>query len=144
MKRKMLAVLCLTLSALSHSWGGDAAEESKKLEGTWLPTSAELAGDPFPADILKVMKLVIKDGKYTVTVGKQEDTGTIKVDPSAKIKSIDVVGMEGPNKGKTFLAIYELNGDTMKVCYDLSGTNRPTEFKTEKKTKLFLVTYKRE
>jgi hypothetical protein len=36
------------------------------------------------------------------------------------------------------------DGDTLKICYDLSGKGRPTEFKTTEGAQLFLVTYKRE
>jgi uncharacterized protein (TIGR03067 family) len=54
-----------------------------------------------------------------------------------------VIGTEGPNQGKTFPAIYELNGDTLRICYDLSGAKRPAEFKTIAGTKLYLVTYSR-
>ena len=56
---------------------------------------------------------------------------------------MDIKGTEGPNKGKTFLAIYELKDDKLTICYDLSGEARPTEFKTKPDTKLFLVTYER-
>lgn len=38
----------------------------------------------------------------------------------------------------------ELDGDTLRVCCDLSGNARPSEFKTKAETQLFLVTYKRE
>jgi hypothetical protein len=48
------------------------------------------------------------------------------------------------NKGKIILAIYELKGDTLRVCYDLSGKARPSEFKAKPDTPLFLVNYKRE
>ena len=58
--------------------------------------------------------------------------------------TLDITGVKGPNQGKTFLAIYELKGDTLKVCYDLSGKERPTEFKTKPDTQLYLVTYRRE
>ena len=57
--------------------------------------------------------------------------------------TMDIISTEGPNKGKTFLAIYELDGDTLKVCYDLTGKSRPTEFKTQKGVLHFLVTYQR-
>src|SRR5262245_50391694 len=57
---------------------------------------------------------------------------------------MDVEGVQGPNKGKNFLCIYELDGDTMRNCYELSGKSRPTEFKTTEGTQLFLVTYMRE
>jgi uncharacterized protein (TIGR03067 family) len=124
-----------------------SAEEPKDVEnsqGTWLPTKAELAGKDFPEEIRKTMKLVVKDDKYTVTLGKAVDQGTLKLNPKPKIKELDIVGTDGPNKGKTFLCIYELDGDTWKICYDLSGKARPTEFKTKEGTQLFLVTYKRE
>jgi uncharacterized protein (TIGR03067 family) len=79
-----------------------------------------------------------------VTVGKVVDQGTVKLDASAKPKAMDITGTEGPNKGKMIPAIYERDGDTLRVCYNLNGKGRPTEFKTEKGTQLFLVTYTRE
>ena len=54
-----------------------------------------------------------------------------------------ITGTEGPNQGKTFPAIYELKGDTLRICYDLSGAKRPTEFKSIAGTRLYLVTYNR-
>ena len=111
--------------------------------------TAELKGKPFPDEVLQSMKLVVTDGTYTVTVGEQTDEGTVTLDTAKKPRAMDIVGTKGPNKGKTFLAIYELGkddagGDTLKICYDLSGQGRPTEFKSTVGTKLFLVTYKRE
>lgn len=114
------------------------------IQGTWLPLTAELAGQEFPDDVRKTIKLTIMGAKYTVSVGKHIDQGTTKLNTSVDPKQIDITGADGPNKGKTILAIYELNGDTLRVCYDLSGKNRPTEFKTKPGTQLFLVTYKRE
>ena len=142
MTLKGCAALALVLSFSSFARSADAKDEDA-IQGTWLASTAELAGQQFPDELRKSIKLVIKDGKYTVTVGNQPDKGTSKVDPSAKPKTMDVTGTDGPNKGKTFLAIYELNGDTMRICYDLSGKSRPTEFKTAAGTQLFLVTYTR-
>ncbi len=89
------------------------------------------------------MKLVMKDGTYTVTVGEQLDQGTCKLDPHKSPKAMDITGTDGPNKGKTILAIYDHKEDTLRICYDLGGKERPAEFATKAKTKLFLVTYKR-
>src|ERR1700722_17674854 len=141
---KTVPCMCMaTILFAAAAWSQDAADERKLLQGTWLPTAAELGENPFDEATLKAMKLVIEGDKYTVTVGKAIDKGTTKIDPAAKPKTMDVIGAEGPNKGKTFLAIYELNGDTLRVCYDLSGKGRPTEFKSTEGTQLFLVTYKR-
>jgi uncharacterized protein (TIGR03067 family) len=67
----------------------------------------------------------------------------VKYFPDASPKAMEVTGTAGPNKGKTFPAIYELIGDTLTVCYDLSGKARPSEFKSKAGTHLFLATYKR-
>ncbi len=143
MFRKPFFVIALTLS-LALTAGGDDAGDGKSIEGTWLPSAAELGGKKFPDEVRKTIKLVVKGDKYTVTVGKQVDQGTVKLRPSAKPKELDVIGTAGPNKGKTILAIYERDGDTLRVCYDLGGKKRPAEFKTKAGTQLFLVTYKRQ
>jgi uncharacterized protein (TIGR03067 family) len=140
---KSFVVLTLVLSFALAANSGDG-KDGDALQGTWLPQTAELGGKMFPDEIRKTIKLVVKDDKYTVTVGKVVDQGTVKLNSSAKPKEMDITGTDGPNKGKTFLAIYEHDGDTLRICYDLSGKDRPTEFKTREGTQLFLVTYKRE
>ena len=135
-----IAMILFTAAARSQ----DAADERKLLQGTWVPVAAELSENPLDEATLKTMKLVVEEDKYAITVGKSPfDKGTTSIDPAAKPKTMDIVGTEGPNKGKTFLAIYELNGDTLRICYDLTGKARPTEFKTRKGELLFLATYKR-
>jgi uncharacterized protein (TIGR03067 family) len=142
MLRKSFALLALLLSFALAAAHGDGKDGDTN-DGTWLPSEAELAGKKLPDEIRKTIKLVIEGDKYTVTVGKEVDKGTVKRNASAKPKEMDITGTEGPNKGKTFLAIYERDGDTLRICYDLSGKGRPTEFKTKEGTPLFLVTYKR-
>ncbi len=140
---KPFVALTLVLTFSLAAWGG-GGKDGDSIQGTWLPSAAELGGKAFPDEVRKSMKLVVKDDKYTVTVGKAVDQGTVKLNPKAKPKALDIAGTDGPNKGKTILAIYERDGDTLRVCYDLSGKGRPAEFKTKEGTPLFLVTYKRE
>jgi len=121
-----------------------AKEDGRKMQGTWKPVTAELGGKPFPDEVLKSMKLVLTDGKYAVTVGEQTDEGTVKLDPAKSPRAMDIVGGKGPNQGKTILAIYELKDTTLRICYDLSGKERPKEFKTKADTPLFLVEYHRQ
>ena len=122
---------------------GNAESDAPKLEGTWKPQSAELAGKPFPQPVVDSMKLTLKGETYLVDVGGQLDEGKCTHDSAKSPKTIDITGTKGPNEGKTFLAIYELKGDEFNVCYDLSGKSRPTEFATKPGTKLFLVKYRR-
>jgi len=137
-------VALLSVPPLAASFGGDAKDDVKQMQGTWRPLAAEFAGDPFPDQILKTIKLILKDDRYTALVGEKSDEGTYSVDPDKSPKTMDVKGTKGPNEGKTFLTIYELKGDQLRICYDLSGKARPTEFATKKETMLYLVTYRRE
>ena len=47
--------------------------------------------------------------------------GVAKFDPTATPKSIDYWHLNGPDKGKTGLGIYELQGDTLRVCWAIDG-----------------------
>jgi uncharacterized protein (TIGR03067 family) len=144
MSSRLVTIAVSVLVFASVAWCGSDKEEAKMLEGTWALVTADVGGTPFPEEIRKTTKLVLKGDKYVVTVGKMADEGTIKLDPNKKPKTMDITGTEGPNKGKTFLCIYELKDDMLTICYDLSGKDRPTEFKTKKDPKLSLATYKRE
>ena len=124
--------------------GAKADAKADDTTGTWTAESAEMAGQPLPEAVRNSIRLVIKGDKYKMTVANQVEEGTSKADATATPKTLDVSGTSGPNKGKTLQAIYELDGDKLKVCYDLSGTARPKEFKTTAGTQLFLVNYKRE
>ncbi len=135
MLRSCCLAFALILLAAAFGWADDAKGELKKMDGVWQGKSAEMAGKKLPEPALKEIKLEMKDGAYTVG----NDHGTVKVDPSKSPKTMDIKGVEGPNKGKTFLCIYELDGDKLKVCYDLSGKSRPKKFETKEKTQLFLV-----
>jgi uncharacterized protein (TIGR03067 family) len=140
MTLKPFVAFALVVSCASAARSDDAKDAA--LDGIWLPATAELAGKKFPDEVRKTIRLELKGDQYAVTAGTQPDRGTCKRDPSAKPKALDITGTEGPNKGKTILAIYERNGDTLRICYDLSGKNRPAEFKTTAGTQLFLVEYK--
>jgi uncharacterized protein (TIGR03067 family) len=141
---RLLVALGMLLMLSFSLHADDPNKKGEGIDGTWLPTKAELGGQPFPKEVLESMKLVVEDGKYVVTVGTVIDKGTLKQDLEVTPRALDILGTEGPNKGKTFLTIYERSGDTLRVCYDLSGKTRPTEFKTKEGTQLFLVTYKKQ
>src|SRR6185295_14967378 len=115
-----------------------------ELTGTWKPVEVELGGVKLPEAAFATWRLELGKGTYALKGAESPDSGTVKVDSSKKPATMDVTGTDGPNKGKTYPCITELKGDTLKICYDLSGKKRPEEFKTEKGTKLYLVTYKRD
>lgn len=120
-----------------------SSDDAKAVQGNWNPTHAELAGQPMADAVLKIISLKLDNGNYEVFVGGAPDRGTYTLDSATKPKSMTITGTDGPNRGKTFPAIYELNGDTLRICYDLAGAKRPTEFKSIAGTRLYLVSYNR-
>lgn len=129
------------IAALAASAG--EAPDAKSIQGSWVPVKAELAGQAMPEAVLKTISLKLQDGKYEVSVAGHPDLGRYTIDASTQPRSMTVTGTEGPNRGKSFPAIYELAGDTLRICYDLSGQQRPSEFKSTAGTRLYLVTYHR-
>ena len=132
----VVVVICCLLALPLAGVGAD--QSSDAVEGTWILTSAELGGKKLPDQGLEGTKLVLKSGHYQLQI----DEGTYKIIPGTPA-AMDIVGTNGPNKGKTLLAVYELKGDRLEICYDLEGKTRPTEFKTTTGTKQFLASYER-
>jgi len=120
-----------------------AGKDLEEVQGSWKPVEAVLEGQPMPETVVTSIRLKLEEGNYEVFVGDQADRGTYTLDGTSMPKSITIVGTVGPNAGRTFPAIYKLHGDTLRICYDLSGTQRPTEFRSTAGTKLYLVTYLR-
>jgi uncharacterized protein (TIGR03067 family) len=139
---KHIVCICL-LSLVPLATFATDSPDQKSIQGGWTPVKAELGGKPMPEKILKTISLKLTNGSYEVSADGHADSGTYTVDTSTKPKGMTVIGTEGPNKGRTFPCIYELEHDSLRICYDLSGTKRPSEFKTSPGTKLYLVTYTR-
>jgi len=143
---KTLSLLALLIASLAGI-SARAADDTKNLNGTWKPQHALLAGQPVPVPVLEAITLTIDGTNYEVVVvtekGPSPDRGTLTFDLAANPKGMTITGVEGPNAGKSFPAIYELDGDSLRICYDLSGQQRPAEFKSAPATKLYLVTYQR-
>jgi uncharacterized protein (TIGR03067 family) len=142
--RATTAALTMIVFCTACALARDAKDEEKKLDGAWAPVSGEQGGEKFPDEVLKMIKVVFKDGGWTVTVGDATDKGIVSVDPSKKPKTMDIVCTEGRNKDKRFPAIYELTDDTLKVAYSLDGKERPKDFKSREGTMDLVMTYKRQ
>lgn len=133
------ALLVLSLAAA----GADEKSELKALAGVWIIEKAEIDGTDQTA-LFKDATLTIKeDGAYDVEFMGKHDKGITKVNPAKSPREIDITGQEGPNKDKTFPAIYEVKDNTLKVCYGLDYKTRPAKFETAKDSQRLLITYKR-
>ncbi len=90
--------------------------------------------------------LVFDSGGYSIIdrTNQVVDSGEYLVDDAVSPQSIDIVGREGPNAGRTMLAIYQLEADRLTVCYDLDGQERPSHMQADDDDQFLLsITYTR-
>ena len=82
-----------------------------RLAGTWALVSGARDGKPVPDDEAKRTRLTVTEQHhFTVSEGSigTSATGTFTIDAGATPKTIDSTATDGPDKGKTFLGIYEV------------------------------------
>jgi uncharacterized protein (TIGR03067 family) len=123
-----------------------AKKELDALQGMWKVENLTQDGNPLPAATLEQITFVIKDNKYTVSLkGKEIESGTIKLDPDKKPRTIDFEITSGNDKGKTQVGIYELKDDTFKFSMAPPGKKeRPTELTSTKDNHNVLSVLKRQ
>ena len=108
-------------------------KEMKAFQGTWIQTHCEADGITNPADECGSEPLVtFTDNTFVVTRadGTVVIKGTYAIDPSQEPKAIDYTDTYGADTGKTFPAIYSLEGDMLIFCAADEGMDRPKVFQT--------------
>jgi len=113
------------------------------LRGKWKIADASLGGKTLPAETFENMVLELDENSYQLLEGKVIDSGVIESIPNTSPKALEITGIFGPNKGKTFQCIYRFDGEDMIMCYNLGGDGIPAEFETKENSLLYLVRYRR-
>jgi uncharacterized protein (TIGR03067 family) len=128
----MLRVSALILAIGVMGAAPDA--KSDKLEDTWAVKSFVHHGEKMPEAQASKMKLILKDGKFSLKEGDETiDEGTYAVDTSKSPAHIDIVSNVSDKQGVVDPGIFELKGDTLKTAFDEIGKrNRPTTFDAQK------------
>lgn len=105
-------------------------DDIKKLQGTWNIASLEVEGTGQPEGAFRGAQITIKnDGFATAAMGSTYK-GTFTVDAAASPKTIDMHFSDGPEKGNVALGIYEIDGDSWRLCLAIAGKTRPRTFAT--------------
>jgi uncharacterized protein (TIGR03067 family) len=115
-----------------------------KLQGQWVVVSLEHRGHVAePADF-EGQSSVYEKNRWTWKVGdKVMRRGIITLNSTRSPKAINTWDSDGPHEDETVPGIYQLDGDTLKLCFAMPGEKRPTEFTTKSGTGAILVVYKR-
>jgi uncharacterized protein (TIGR03067 family) len=115
------------------------------LEGTWAPIAASVSGKELIVAELRVKYLILDGHDYNIVDRSNQvvDRGEYLVNDSARPWTIDIVGRDGPNAGRSMLAIFELMGDRLTVCYNLESGTRPDDLQAEAGQMMLSITYER-
>ena len=145
MKARALVILSAgLLAAAAPPRIDEAKRELSRMQGTWTMEALEVNGEEVPAKKLMGTTLTIKGDKYVVKVKDNSYETTIKLDPSKDPKHIDTYFPNGTELPKLSKGVYELDGDTLKICrHQTPGEDRPRSFVTSAGTYVFVVTWKR-
>ena len=119
------------------------AADRKALDGTWIGVLSMRDGKTLDEGEASRIRLTIVGDRYTLRRGDKFDRGISRIDPTSRPKTIDVTLIDGEFKGQTWLGLYEIEGDTLKGCFDPSGKDRPTKFASEPGSGTILRVYRR-
>lgn len=138
----LTTLLFLLAACTGHEFKDREPVIDRDLNGTWLIRKAELGGNNLPMP--PTFELQIAGTQYRAGPPPYGDRGKIVLfgdELAGQAARMDVVGQDGPNKGKRYPAIYRFVGRELEICYDLAEKERPGEFASREGTMLFRVTY---
>jgi uncharacterized protein (TIGR03067 family) len=137
----VLAGACLVAVSLADE---KQSASKQPLEGDWQLQSVEINTQALPEDKLQSGRLVVRGERYSLTLDQSRVEMTLKLLAGTRPSAMDLTVAEGEDKGKTFHAIYKLEGNTLTVCRSIHPDQpRPSEFGTKPDTGLMLVVWKR-
>ncbi|MFT3882622.1 MAG: sigma-70 family RNA polymerase sigma factor [Gemmatales bacterium] len=118
--------------------------ELDKLRGTWDVATLEVDGGKLPEAAYFGANIIVEGDTFKMTSTGAVYQGTFKIDVGKSPKTIDLHFAEGPEKGKTNLGIYEVNGDQWRICLCMKDNGeRPKEFKSSSGSQCAVETLKR-
>jgi uncharacterized protein (TIGR03067 family) len=147
----VLAILSLLAAVRSQAADGEAkdkavAKELQAFRGTWRLIAKEEDGKKFSEEEIKDV-IMTSNGSGAASVRRGDKVlaeGTVKLDPTTTPRTIDIAFTEGEHKGKTRLGIYEIEGDTFRVCCARPGDGRPAVFSARAGSGCTVIVYQRE
>ena len=104
-------------------------DHGQRLQGTWRQIGYERNGFKEPLDDEQggEPRVTFAGDTFLVPLadGSTPIKGIYRLDPTQQPKAMDLTDTFGEDAGKTFLAIYFLEGDRMMFCAADAGQERP-------------------
>lgn len=126
MHRFALILFVCSLTGCSQTHAASEADDIKAWQGTWKLVSCTAGGESQMAD----MQWIVQGDHYKVRLDKKTGADPYSITLNPGQKQIDVFHHDTPagTYGGKLKGIYEIQGNSLKVCYDLKGQQYPTSF----------------
>jgi uncharacterized protein (TIGR03067 family) len=146
MKLRIPLFLALAFLLAADQPTSDANKKDlDRLQGDWAAVSMVYDGHQLPDDDAQSLFRTVKADHYTLFLFKKAiGKGTFMLDATKKPKTIDFLAASAAAKPVPIHGIYELDGDTWKVCYAAPGKERPKEFTAKEESGFTLAVWERE
>jgi uncharacterized protein (TIGR03067 family) len=105
--------------------------DQKAVQGTWFVAELEADGNKMPASMLSGAKIVVKGDQFKSLGMGTTYEGEVELDAEQSPKHFTLKFTRGPEKGNTNPGIYELDGNTWRICIATRGGGRPKKFATK-------------
>ncbi|HVK08745.1 MAG TPA: TIGR03067 domain-containing protein [Gemmataceae bacterium] len=137
MTRLLSLLTCLAVPAIIAA---DDKAKPTKLDGTYTVVSGEHGGKAIPEDQIKGSVVTFTGDRIVGTDKDKKEffAATYMVDTTAKPMKI-VMTSTAPKAGEKAAGIIQVDGDTVKLAYNLPGGEAPTDFKTGEKQHMFVL-----
>lgn len=138
--RLALAAFCVL------SIAADAPDKAdlEAIQGTWVLSAMESEGEDVPKEHFKAWTAEYQGNRVTFRDGERvRRRGIVTLDPSRNPKAVNTWDQDGPYEDRTVPGIYEVDGDTLKLCFARPGDERPKAFTTKDGTGFLFCIYKR-
>ena len=148
MKAKWFPIVIAALFFVAAGEPQDGAQQDRrKLQGTWTASSIEFHGRQELGEAVKSIQMAIAGNEMSVRGTAPDLNKYAKVNfelhPSSAPRAIDITIANGDEKGTVIQGIYEVEDDIWRLCVNLLGNGRPTEFKSAADSQNVLAIFQR-
>lgn len=100
----------------------------KELAGKYQAVGMTKDGKEAPDEVVKGLTATFAGDELTITVGGQPKKAKVAADATKKPAHLDISPTDGPEKGKTFPAIYKLEKGELTLAFT-EKADRPKDFR---------------
>jgi uncharacterized protein (TIGR03067 family) len=142
MRLSRLFLLSFLLVACDAPRAADSSEDLRAWQGTWKLVSSTYDGAPQMADML----WVVNGDQYRTRYNQHLDEVPVTFKLDASRKHIDATHHETPEGtyGGKLKGIYKISGNSLTVCYDLTGNQYPKSFEAKRGSRQVLYQFQRQ